>query len=280
MTTDALPPSPTDDCARFDAQLGPWLEHDLDPAADRWMGQHRDSCAACAAIARELDTLVAEAGALPALAPPHDLWPVIESRLAAPVIPIGPRGDTAITSAPGRTITIRRFALAATLLVAVSSGVTWQLARRAAPGSGTADTRVTAVAAASMPTRDASANTADDTPADVTPGATTELVIGTPTPAAAGAPRARFVSDDEDVHNAGVTFEREIIALRLIVDERFTELDTATVRELRRNLDIINRAIAESRAALARDPRSVLVSSQLDRALQAKLDLLRRVALL
>jgi hypothetical protein len=88
------------------------------------------------------------------------------------------------------------------------------------------------------------------------------------------------VSDDEDVHNAGVTFEREIIALRLIVDERFTELDTATVRELRRNLDIIDRAIAESRAALARDPRSVLVSSQLDRALQAKLDLLRRVALL
>jgi len=77
-----------------------------------------------------------------------------------------------------------------------------------------------------------------------------------------------------------VTFEREIVALRLIVDERFTELDTATVRELRRNLDIIDRAIADSRAALARDPRSALVSSQLDRALQAKLDLLRRVALL
>jgi len=52
------------------------------------------------------------------------------------------------------------------------------------------------------------------------------------------------------------------------------------VRELRRNLDIIDRAIADSRAALARDPRSALVSSQLDRALQTKLDLLRRVALL
>ena len=278
MTTDTVPLSPLDDCGRFDAQLGPWLEHDLDATADAWMAQHRARCAACDAIVRDLDALVTDAAALSPLAPPRDLWPAIEARLAAPVIPIGPRGDTAITTAPGRTITIRRFALAATLLVAVSSGVTWQLARRAARGSGTADHRATAVAAAPVPTRDTTANAADDPPADVAPGATTELVIGTP--AAAGAPRARFVSDDEDVLNAGVTFEREIGALRLIVDERFTELDTATVRELRRNLDIIDRAIADSRAALARDPRSALVSSQLDRALQTKLDLLRRVALL
>jgi len=77
-----------------------------------------------------------------------------------------------------------------------------------------------------------------------------------------------------------VTFEREIVALRRIVDERFTELDPGTVTELRRNLDIIDRAISDSRQALARDPRSGVVSSQLDRALQAKLELLRRVALL
>jgi hypothetical protein len=64
------------------------------------------------------------------------------------------------------------------------------------------------------------------------------------------------------------------------VDERFTELDPGTVTELRRNLDIIDRAIGDSRAALARDPRSGVVSAQLDRALQAKLELLRRVALL
>jgi hypothetical protein len=77
-----------------------------------------------------------------------------------------------------------------------------------------------------------------------------------------------------------VTYEREITALRRIVDERFTELDSSTVTELRRNLLIIDQAIVDSRKALAKDPRSAFVSSQLDRALQAKLDLMRRVALL
>jgi hypothetical protein len=87
-------------------------------------------------------------------------------------------------------------------------------------------------------------------------------------------------ADDAGALDPNTTYEREISALRRIVDERFTELDPATVTELRRNLDIIDRAIGDSRAALARDPRSGVVSAQLDRALQAKLDLLRRVALL
>ena len=77
-----------------------------------------------------------------------------------------------------------------------------------------------------------------------------------------------------------MVYEREISALRRIVDDRFVELDTVTVQELRRNLDIIDRAIGDSRKALARDPRSALLATQLDRALETKLALLRRVALL
>jgi hypothetical protein len=270
MTTDAFSLSPTDDCARFDAQLGLWLERDLESDADTWMAQHRARCAGCDTIVRELDALVTEAAALPPLAPPRDLWPAIEARLEAPVIPITTGGRVSAPTASARTITLRRFAIAATLLVAVSSGVTWQLARRDQPTAGA--TRVasapTAVPAADPPATD-----------DAMAGATTELAIGTPTSAGTRASMARLVSDD-DVPNAGVTFEREIVALRHIVDARFSELDTVTVQELRRNLDIIDRAIADSRAALARDPRSGLLSWQLDRALQAKLELLRRVALL
>lgn len=247
MTTDALTPMPPDACAQFDAQLGPWLERDLDATADAWMAQHRALCAHCDALARDLEQLVAEANALPPVSPPRDLWHGIEARLEAPVIPI----DAGLRVAPaaatsGRTITLRRFALAATLLVAVSSGVTWQLAQRGRP-----------------------------TDAVVADGPVTEAPFAGPD----ATPQAQWVSDDE-VPNAGVTFEREIVALRQIVDERFAELDTTTVQELRRNLAIIDRAIADSQAALARDPRSGLLSSQLDRALQAKLDLLRRVALL
>jgi hypothetical protein len=75
-------------------------------------------------------------------------------------------------------------------------------------------------------------------------------------------------------------YEREIAGLRRVVTERFTELDSTTVSDLRRNLDIIDAAIADSRRALQRDPRSRLLSTQLDRALETKLALMRRVALL
>lgn len=75
-------------------------------------------------------------------------------------------------------------------------------------------------------------------------------------------------------------YEREIAALRRIVDQRFAELDSATVTELRRNLETIDQAIEASRRALAGDPRSGLLSTELDRTLEAKLALMRRVALL
>ena len=52
------------------------------------------------------------------------------------------------------------------------------------------------------------------------------------------------------------------------------------MREIQRNLAIIDKAIADSRAALASDPNNQASSGALDRALLVKLTLLRRVALL
>jgi uncharacterized protein involved in exopolysaccharide biosynthesis len=75
-------------------------------------------------------------------------------------------------------------------------------------------------------------------------------------------------------------YEKEIAALRRIVDQRFTELDSGTVAALRQNLQTIDQAIEDSRRALKRDPRSGLLSTELDRTLEAKLALMRRVALL
>ena len=75
-------------------------------------------------------------------------------------------------------------------------------------------------------------------------------------------------------------YEREIASLRRVVNERFADLDSTTVYALRRNLAIIDAAIEDSRKASERDPRSRLLSSQLDRALENKLALMRRVALL
>lgn len=286
MTTDRHSDHDRADCARFDAQLSAWLERELGAAEQAWMSQHRQHCAACDTVVRELDAIIADASALPPIAVPRDLWPAIEARLEAPVIPLPVAGAPAVTHGRRRSVPVQWFAVAATVLVAVSSGITWQVAKQrnstAAPG----------FTATGADGREALSDTMGTSLDRDLPNATTEFAVATPSeargvspapaPAPAGA-RARLVvadADADDLRDPSVTYEREITALRRIVDERFAELDSSTVTELRRNLDIIDRAISDSRAALARDPRSGVVSSQLDRALQAKLDLLRRVALL
>jgi len=289
-----------DDCARFDATLGAWLEGDTDAATTAWMAAHRASCPMCSAVVSDLEQLVADASALPSgMALPRDLWPAIEARLEAQVIPItrGLVGTAAAASTgagsvqggaagPDRprvqapaphTVSRRALAIAATLLVAVSSGVTWQLTRPSRPLVDQSDVAVrpdagqsTVVPSTMVPTDSNSNRSVPDSAA--LPNVPSRRLNASPS-------NVRLVADD-DLPDLDVTYEREIGALRQIVDERFAELDTATVSELRRNLDIIDRAIADSKAALARDPRSALLSGQLDRALEAKLQLLRRVALL
>lgn len=287
MTTGLRPHDERPDCARFDAYVGAWLERDLDPSDQAWMTQHRHHCTACDAVVRDLEAIVAEAAALPDRPAPRALWAGIEARLATPVIPLPTPAVGAVAAVQGAAATpghsrrwstrsVQWFAVAATLLVAVSSGITWQVAKRRG-----------AMAIASAPRGDAPVEVLAGVPrtTDGTDVAATAPIVSAPAASArnAGGPHVRLAGSAGDTFDAAdpqVIYEREIGALRRLVDERFAELDSGTVSELRRNLDIIDRAIADSRTALARDPRSGVVSSQLDRALQAKLDLLRRVALL
>jgi hypothetical protein len=75
-------------------------------------------------------------------------------------------------------------------------------------------------------------------------------------------------------------YSREIDMLQRIVTDRKTQLDSSTVAIIERNLQIIDRAIEQSKAALARDPASRLLSDQLTHALDKKVELLRRAAML
>ncbi len=277
--TDATP-----DCTRFEAQCGGYMERNLDQVVQAWMTAHQSECASCAALVRELEAVVAESQALPGISPSRDLWSGIEARLDTTVIPIS--ASATHTRIAG---TVRTFAIAATMLVAVTSGITWRVASR---GNVTASPLASPLALPAVV-----AATADSENAFGLPGASVEIVSAsssTTSSASASAstspaPTSRFATrrvsrdaarDDRDDTDADVVYEREISALRHIVNERFVELDTVTVRELRRNLNIIDRAIGDSRQALARDPRSALLATQLDRVLETKLALLRRVALL
>lgn len=76
------------------------------------------------------------------------------------------------------------------------------------------------------------------------------------------------------------TYEVEIAKLRDILVTRRSELDSTTVQVLEKNLTVIDKAIAESKAALAADPASTFLAGSLNRAYDTKLALLRSAALL
>jgi hypothetical protein len=80
--------------------------------------------------------------------------------------------------------------------------------------------------------------------------------------------------------NSVEVYGREIRMLQRIVSDRRTQLDSSTVAIIERNLTIIDAAIAQSKAALAKDPASQLLSDQLTRALDKKVELLRTAAML
>jgi len=135
----------------------------------------------------------------------------------------------------------RQMALAASLLVAVTAGLTYQLTKQAAVEATVAGlSEGSAVAPATTP--------------------------------------APVVLQQVARQTAEETFDREIASLRKVVNDRRAELDSGTVAVLERNLKLIDQAIAESKAALAKDPASAFLEDRLTRAYDTKLQLLRGVA--
>ena len=187
---------------------------------------HRAQCAACRKLWDELESISAEAARLPLLAPSRDLWEGIEARIA-----------TVPRSLPFYRSQTFRLALAASLLVAVSSGITWRLATANAP-------------AAVLASGDESALDAQTE----SEAAQTHL--------------ASFAESVDEI-------DREIAALEIIVTQFRSDLDPRTVSVLETNLKLIDTAIEESRAALAADPASRFLSAQFTRAYTSKLTLLR-----
>jgi hypothetical protein len=187
-------------------------------------------------VEAELQAIARAAAALPPLAPSRDLWSGIAARIEAPVVAL----PTAIThAAPERAaLPWRRLAIAASLLVVTTAGITYTIARRnsAAELAANNDSITVAVPMQRTPVEPVSTLTAEQ------------------------------------------TFDREIGALRKIVDERRKELDPATAAVLDKNLKVIDGAIAESKAALAKDPASAFLMEMLTHAYDSKLQLMRGVA--
>jgi electron transfer flavoprotein alpha subunit len=207
--------------------------------------QHRAECGECKQLWAELDAISAEAAQLPMLAPSRDLWSGIEARIGGAVTAVpassAPTHATPLHSA-SRWYRSQAFrlAMAASLLVAATSAVTWRIAT--APSASVATATATA---------------------DATTDATEESAV-------------HLASFSASVSQ----MDHEIATLQQIVTERRGGLDPKTVAVLETNLALIDAAIAESRAALDADPASQFLAAQFARAYTSKLTLLRDAATL
>lgn len=261
-------------CDEFAARLADYLEHDVDDATRVALESHASGCEECGALLADLRQLRVAAGALPELAPKHDLWSGIAERIAAPVVPLdtAARRDGAVRHAAfGRAPRWGALGAAAAALIVISVGSTYVAMRGRSHGQP-----APRVASATVPQPDVTARTTvPGTGAGSNPTASTE-----PGPSSPPRSTARLASATTQRPSAEETYGREIATLRAAVASRRPSLDTATIAIIEKNLAIIDSAIVQCRAALAKDPASGFLLQSLNSALEAKVDLLRTAATL
>ncbi len=240
-------------CEQFDALLADRLDGTLDAARQAATDAHLASCVRCRALVADLEDVTAQAAALPELAPSRDLWPAIAERLEAPVVPLHPRAATTV-AAPRWP----RQLAAAAALVALGVGGTWLAMRRQGP------VETAAVPAPVVPALPGSGSVGGSA-AQV---ATIPGQPRTPRPVAVSRPSAEQ------------TYATEVDKLEGALRDRRAQLDPKTVAVIEKNLQIIDAAIREAKAALAKDPKSAFLTDQMTTVLGQKLELLRMAAML
>jgi hypothetical protein len=251
-------------CERFDALLSEYLEGTLAAGDRAAVERHARDCARCGALLTDLSTIVLGARTLPDLAPSRDLWSGIAARIEAPVVEMQ-RGAGRGARGAGRR-SWPWLAAAAALLITASSGVTYLAMRH--QGAGAPRTYASTVDTVERPAPVVTESTR----------ATRDSNVPRPIPdSRVPIPAARVSRTNATVEHV---YDQEIARLESIVRDRRSQLDTATIAVIERNLRIIDGAIAQSREALAKDPRSRFLNEQLNSALDQKVELLRTVALL
>jgi hypothetical protein len=166
--------------------------------------------------------------------PTRDLWPGISSRVASTQSPASTMPTTALTTKVA--FTLPQLAMAASLLIAVASGLTWVVARPDAPGQPASNEPV--IQAYGVPEDDSGG----------------QIV------------QANFADEQ---------FNAAVSDLERVLREERDRLDPRTVLIIERNLKAIDAAINEARMALNDDPANPYLNSHLADARRRKLDLLR-----
>lgn len=268
-------------CEAFDAALPDYLEGTLDDSLRASVETHLRECVRCAGLVRDIENIRTEAAALPDLVPSRDLWEGIDARIAAPVIPLAARPERQRRFVPAW------MGVAAAALIVSTAGITYLLtARSFAPRQSGSVALTTAPASDTQPQGDAgsiqqpSDNSVATAGEQVDRGSSVNAPRGGSSPERVGIPSTLASRNPTGPSASDMVYGKEIEMLQRIVSQRKTQLDSSTVAIIEKNLRIIDNAIEQSRAALAKDPASILLSDQLTHALDKKVELLRTAALL
>jgi hypothetical protein len=267
-------------CEAFDAALPDYLEGTMDGSVRASVERHLRECVRCTSLVRDLENITKGAASLPDLAPSRDLWAGIESRIAAPVIALG------ATPARRRKLAPAWMGIAAAAIIVSTAGITYTLTARTIRSSAVATAIPSSTQTQSIATNPVTVTAA--------PGPTGSIDAGSPVSSEvsrlaqnASAPTSRSGvqaslagQTQASITPADGIYVKEIALLQDVVRQKKSQLDPSTVAIIERNLQIIDAAIEQSRAALIRDPASRMLSQQLTYALDKKIELLRTAAML
>ena len=222
-------------------RLSEYLDNELTAADRARANAHLRICPACAAMLDELTAVTARAHALADSAPANDLWPAIAAAIGSDISPLSPRRE----QANGRrrfSFSVPQLAAAALVLVTLSGGIVWTLG---VP-------RASAVAVSPVsPTHPATAG-----------GSLHQTGFTTPRP------------------TAEQSYDAAVADLERVVEAGRGRLDEKTLQVVRKNLAVIDTAVAQARRAVEQDPANSYLNSYLAHTMRRKIDLLRQVATL
>lgn len=170
--------------------------------------------------------------------PTRELWSGISARIEA--MPVAATPPVA-QSSRAFSFTLPQLALAASLLIAVASGLTWMVAR---------------------------------------PPAANAVAANEPVIQAYGVPEDETAGRIVPANFADAQFNAAVTDLEQILRSDRDRLDPRTVLIIERNLKAIDAAINEARMALNDDPANPYLNSHLADARRRKLDLLRHATTL